>query len=104
VFSRRLIAKHEDEIARLPGFGLEVFMNNLMLAEDCTLAIVKWENVLNLQKTVKYGIWYGMIGEFRMLRQIAKTVTLVGTVSQIYALLLHANRDTAKTDVRSVAH
>ncbi|MGH6877686.1 MAG: glycosyltransferase family 2 protein [Rhizomicrobium sp.] len=90
VFGRDLVAGREDQIALLPGFGLEVFMNDLLLAQNRTLAIVRWENVFNPLKTMKYGIWQGMIGEIRMLMQIVETVSLIGTFGQIYALRVRA--------------
>jgi hypothetical protein len=85
-FARNLVAGREDRIALLPGFGLEVFINDLLLAQGHTLTVVEWDNVISPLKTAKYGMWQGMIGEARMLLQIVETASLAGTLGQIYAL------------------
>lgn len=86
VLRRDLLVRHLDAIARLPGFGLESYLNELLIRRRARIEIVWWEGVGHTNKTMKYGIWKGVSGEVRMLMNIAETISLAGTAHQIAAM------------------
>jgi hypothetical protein len=86
VLRRHLMVEHLDDIAQLPGFGLETYLNELLIEQKARIEVVRWEGVGHTYKTRKYGIWKGIAGETRMLMNIAATTSLVGTAHQISAM------------------
>jgi hypothetical protein len=87
VFPRDLIAESLAEIETLAGFGLEVHLNQLLTQRRCRLSVVPWNDVQSPYKSVKYGFWAGAAAEIRMLGDIAQTVPLAESASQIGAML-----------------
>jgi glycosyltransferase involved in cell wall biosynthesis len=86
VLARALIAGHLDTIAGLPGFGLETYLNSLVIKSRARVRVVKWQSVGHTYKIRKYGIWKGFLGEIRMLMNIVETLSLIRTGRQILAL------------------
>ena len=87
VLHREMIAGNLEEIEALPGFGLEVYMNNLVTNLGSRIKVVPWNDVRSPYKSTKYGFWIGATAEVRMLRNIAQTITLSESASQINAML-----------------
>lgn len=87
VMPREAIESHISTIAGLSGFGLESFLNDLLIANKARLKIVWWPKVGHTYKMTKYGKWKGFLGEVRMIANILETVSLIGTAHQI--ILLH---------------
>lgn len=86
VFPKKLLENHLEEILRLPRFGLESFMNKLIIAKKYRVKIVFWKNVTSPYKYKKEGLIKGMKSDFFMIVDILKTVSLFGIVRQIYKL------------------
>ena len=82
-----IVAEHLDAIKKLPGFGLEVYLNDLILKSRSRIKVVDWNAVDSPYKVRKYGIWKGLLGEVRMLMNIAETVSLARSGFQIVAML-----------------
>ena len=76
-----------EAMEALPGFGLEVYMNGLVVMRRSRIKVVQWDNVISPYKRNKYGLWKGMIGEMRMLTNIAQTISPSGSALQISAML-----------------
>jgi glycosyltransferase involved in cell wall biosynthesis len=87
VLSRALVEPHMAEIAHLPSFGLELYMNQLHLDNGGRLSVARWKHVSHTYKIRKYGVLRGILGEARMLMNILETIALIGTGSQIAAML-----------------
>jgi glycosyltransferase involved in cell wall biosynthesis len=87
VLCRDLLAGHLEEIAHLPGFGLESYINKVLINRDSRIKIVCWKQVGHTYKARKYGIWKGIAGEARMLMNIVETISLSGTANQILLML-----------------
>jgi hypothetical protein len=87
VFPRDLIADSLAEIENLAGFGLEVYLNQLLTQRRCRLRVVPWNDVQSPYKSIKYGFWAGAAAEIRMLGNIAQTIPLSESASQISAML-----------------
>ena len=86
VFPRSLLEPHLDAIERLPGFGLESYMNTLLLNNKARIKVVWWPAVASPYKARKHGFWKGIAGEMRMLMNIVETVSLAHTGYQIIAM------------------
>lgn len=86
VFPKKLLENHLDEILKLARFGLESFMNKLIIKDKYRIKIIYWKNVSSPYKYTKDGLWKGIKGDFFMILDILKTVSLFGIVRQIYKL------------------
>jgi glycosyltransferase involved in cell wall biosynthesis len=87
VIRRDLLAGHLDAIGHLPGFGLESYLNRVLIRQKSRVKVIWWEHVGHTYKARKYGIWKGIAGEARMLMNIVETISLSGTAHQIIAML-----------------
>ncbi|MFA6158819.1 MAG: glycosyltransferase family 2 protein [Candidatus Paceibacterota bacterium] len=83
VMRRDFVAGHTDEILALPRFGLEVFMNSLVVARRMSIAIVAWPNVESPFKSKKQGVIKGALGDAKMMVDIFRTINVFGLARQI---------------------
>ncbi len=96
VIPNRLFAGSEKEIAQLPRFGFEVFLNELLIATESSIAIVRWPRVASPSKAAKRGLVAGVLADVSMIRDIFRTIGLVECLSQIMMLrrLMRTERQT----------
>ena len=87
VIPRDLLGTKIAEIRALPGFGLEVYMNSLIIEKKLRLQVVYWDSVVSPRKSVKVGFWKGVLGDISMIQQIFKTVGLMTVLRQNYQLI-----------------
>ena len=87
---RSLISDHVGPIARLPGFGIETYLNNLMIRERARIRVVRWPTVGHTRKVYKRGLWQGLIDEIRMLMNIMQTASPIRTGLQVVAMVWRA--------------
>ncbi len=87
VYPKSFLEPHLDEIRRLSKFGIEVFMNHLIIQQKIPIIVVFLPGVVSPLKYHKSGYFSGSIGELKMVRDILKTVSLFEFVSQIYHLM-----------------
>jgi glycosyltransferase involved in cell wall biosynthesis len=87
VLNRDIFAGQLEKIEALPGFGLEVYMNELVVMRRHRIKVVPWDDVSSPYKSRKYGFWKGMLADIGMLVDIAQTVSPAGSASQISAML-----------------
>ena len=83
---RRILDDDLDKIATLPKFGLEVFLNDIIIREKLRIKIVDWPKVESPFKSNKYGWWVGLKGDFFMIFDIIKTVSVFRILYQIIKL------------------
>lgn len=76
VFSKELVQSHLEKIQKLPHFGLEVFLNELIIKNKCRVKIVFWPQVITPLKFKKRSFWTGIKDEILMNRDIFKVVSL----------------------------
>jgi glycosyltransferase involved in cell wall biosynthesis len=94
VVKRELLAEVLKEIHGLPRFGIEVFMNNLIITRKLSLAVVHWPHVTQTKKTEKLGYWNGIRGEWRMITDLLKVTYPLAPISQTIRLFfLRADHD-----------
>ncbi|HEX9503672.1 MAG TPA: glycosyltransferase family 2 protein [Patescibacteria group bacterium] len=77
VFLKKLIQGHLNEIPKLRAFGLEVFLNRLIIKNKYRIKIVPMMNVISPLKYKKSGFMAGVKGDFNMMRDIFKTVSVL---------------------------
>jgi len=87
VFPKKMLKDNLEKIRSLPGFGLEIFINNVIIANKYRIKIVKWNNVDSPYKHKKHGFWIGIKGEFKMYKHIFKTAGILGPIYQIIKML-----------------
>jgi len=88
VYPKRLLGDNIEKLRRLPNFGIEVFMNGLIISQQLPIAIVFLPNVISPLKYHKEGLLTGFLGDLGMVRDILRTITLAQFFSQISHLLL----------------
>jgi glycosyltransferase involved in cell wall biosynthesis len=86
VLPKSIVVPHLDQIVSLSRFGFEVFLNRLIIKNNCRVKIVNWPNVDSPYKATKVGFWEGIRGEIYMLLDIFKTISLFGPLYQIFKL------------------
>lgn len=85
VMRREMLLPYLDRMAALRGFGLEVFLNRLWMAERVRLAVVGLA-AASPSKAAKQGLLRGCGADIGMLRDIMATIGLVPALRQIVAL------------------
>ena len=93
VFPRKLVADKIDEIKKLPRFGLEVFLNNLIIEHRCVVKTVYWKTVAHTKKNIKRGFFSSIVADVKMARDILQTVSLPRIAMQHVALIKQSTRN-----------
>jgi glycosyltransferase involved in cell wall biosynthesis len=83
VFSKIFLEGHLEEIKKLPRFGLESFMNRLIIRNNLRIKVVFWPNVESPWKYKKVGFWRGIWGEIKMNLDILRTISIFEVFYQI---------------------
>lgn len=83
---RKLILDHAHHLPSLPGFGLEVFMNRILIKNNCRIKVVKWQKVHSPYKRGGYGIIKNIKGNIHMGIQVLKTISIFEASSQVYKM------------------
>jgi glycosyltransferase involved in cell wall biosynthesis len=87
VIPASLLRDAVEQMQRLPRWGGEAFMNELIIQRKLRLAVVYWPNVVNVRKYTKLGRWRGMLSEISMMRDAVNVLSLGGVLRQNLALL-----------------
>jgi len=86
VIPAALLSDAIEAMQRLPRWGGEAFMNELIIRRKLRLAVVYWPNVVNVRKYTKLGRWRGMLSELSMMRDAVNVLSLGGVFRQNLAL------------------
>jgi len=82
VFHKKIIPDLKV-LSHLPKYGLEVFINNIIIKNKLKLKIVNWGTVVAIRKSQKIGWWYGTYEEMKMTSQVVSTIPLSKLLLQI---------------------
>jgi glycosyltransferase involved in cell wall biosynthesis len=85
VFDKHLIGDLE-QLRHISGYGLEVFLNNIVVNHHLRLKVVDWPNVAITLKQQKLGWWRGTIADMRMIRQVVSVSGTWQTLRQIFRM------------------
>ncbi|MFZ2205141.1 MAG: glycosyltransferase family 2 protein [Candidatus Magasanikiibacteriota bacterium] len=83
VFKKSLIQNHLEEIACLPRFSLETFLNKIFIKNKTRIKIVFWDNVRSPLKSKKFGFIEGTKREISMFSNILKTASIFEILNQL---------------------
>ena len=75
-----------EDILKLPKFGLEVFINNIIIKRQYRIKIVNWPNVESPLKFKKYGWYMGIKGDIFMIFDIINTISPFRILYQIISM------------------
>lgn len=75
IFPKKILLPKIDDTFNLPSFALEVFLNRLIIENNCRLATVRFENAENDFKWSKTKFWQGIKGELAMWKDIFKIIS-----------------------------
>ncbi|MES2945687.1 MAG: glycosyltransferase family 2 protein [Pseudomonadota bacterium] len=100
VIPHDLLSGQLATMKRLPGFGIEVFMNRQIIARKLQIAVIDWAGVSQSRKTEKMGYAKGIWAEFRMVAHLLRTATPVTLLGQMLRMLFLRKRrgDQTKAD------
>jgi len=87
VFPKKLVENRLEGIKKIKGYGLEVYLNKLLIKNNYKIKVVEWENVLSPWKYKKVGLISGIIGEIKMSLQILKTISIFEVIYQIKKMI-----------------
>lgn len=82
-----LVKPYAERMARLPRWGGEVFINNLITREKLAIAVVNWPGVFNIRKAQKVGAWRGLMAELSMTADVFRVLSPSMVVRQNLAML-----------------
>ena len=85
VMRREMLLPWLNRMAGLKGFGLEVFLNRLWIADRARVAVVGLA-AISPSKAAKQGLLRGIAGDVGMMRDIFGTIGAVAALRQIMAL------------------
>lgn len=86
VIEREVLASKISELRKLPKFGLEVFMNRLLMDREARIAVVQWPEVVSPFKNAKVGWMRGLTADVKMITDMCRSVPPWGLASQIYKM------------------
>ena len=75
VLPKSLLSDVLHEIHKLPKFGIESYMNQLIIARRMRLAVVKWKEVTHMRKSEKYGFVKGTLGDLKMSLDVLRVLS-----------------------------
>lgn len=75
VIPKVLLADVLHEIHKLPKFGIESYMNQLIIRRHMRLAVVRWPTVTHMRKSEKYGFIKGTLGDLKMSLDVLRVLS-----------------------------
>lgn len=86
VFKKNMLDGHLENMRKLPGYGLESYMNDIIISKKLRISSVSWENVAQTTKARKIGRLSGFLGELKMIFQIIRLMKFRNVLRQIWTL------------------
>jgi glycosyltransferase involved in cell wall biosynthesis len=99
-----LMSQAVAAMQRLPRWGGEAFINELITRQRLSIAVVDWPSVFNVRKYKKVGRWRGLMAEFTMMGDALRVLSPWGVVRQNLALLRLVRRGRTPRLEGYVAH
>ncbi|MFI4934964.1 MAG: glycosyltransferase family 2 protein [Caulobacterales bacterium] len=91
VVSKRLLEGAVAAMERLPRWGGEAFINQIIIDHGCRIAVVKWPRVFNIRKFRKAGLVRGTLAEASMILDAVTVLSPWGVFQQNAKLLALVN-------------
>ena len=87
VLPKSLLADVLEKIDALPRFGIESYMNRLIIRQGMRLAVVRWAGVTHMRKAQKYGIIRGTLSDLGMAFDVLRVLSPIAIISMNRAML-----------------
>jgi hypothetical protein len=87
VLPKRIVAACLAEIDKLPGFGIEAYINERIIGEQLSIAVVAFDNVINTRKAVKVGRWRGALADWATALDVLRVLSPLEVVRQNHRML-----------------
>lgn len=87
VIPHSLLADVLDKIDKLPEFGIESYMNQLIIERHMRMAVVKWAEVTHMRKAQKYGWVRGTLSDLGMAVDVLRLVSPWAVIKMNHAML-----------------
>jgi glycosyltransferase involved in cell wall biosynthesis len=87
VLPKSLLSEVLHEINKLPKFGIESYMNKLIIERRMRVAVVKWAEVTHMRKADKYGFVKGTLGDLKMSLDVLRVLSPWAVIKMNRALL-----------------
>jgi hypothetical protein len=87
VIAKGIVAPYLSEIDKLPSFGIEAFINECIIGEQLSIAVVAFDNVINTRKAVKVGRWKGTLADWTTALDVLRVLSPLEVVRQNYRML-----------------
>jgi len=100
VVPKRIVAESLSAIEKLPRFGIEAYMNERVIKERLTIAIVWFENVINTRKAEKMGWWRGTFADWKTALDVLKVLSPLEVVRQNYRMLALSRPNARASPIR----
>jgi len=81
-FHRSLLEK--EDMSKINGYGFEPFMNKKIIKNKLRIAVVKWDNVINLRKSKKAGFFKGVWQDYIAVWHTARVSGIFGMLRQMF--------------------
>ena len=85
VYNKHILDDHLKTMETLPKFGMETFLNSIIIKNKIPIHVVFWKNVESPYKAKKLGkkaLLDGFLCEVDMIRDIVKVTGIFGVVNQ----------------------
>lgn len=86
VFHRSILDGYIEEIPKLSRFGVETFLNSIVMEKKYSLAIIFWPDVVSPFKISKWGLSAGIAGEVKMVVDICRVMPLHRVLYMFYQM------------------
>jgi glycosyltransferase involved in cell wall biosynthesis len=87
VIPRGLLSDVLHVIDTLPRFGIESYMNSLIIDRKLRIEVVRWPLVTHMRKSEKYGWIRGTLADMGMTYDVLKVLSPIGVIRQNRRLL-----------------
>jgi glycosyltransferase involved in cell wall biosynthesis len=87
VFHKKILEDQYENLMKLPGFGIETFLNQIIVKNNFRIKVVHWSNVESPEKFKKYGLKFGITSEIGMFIDIFKTASVFEVIYRIIKML-----------------
>jgi glycosyltransferase involved in cell wall biosynthesis len=98
VLPRVIFEDNFTGLSQIRSYGLEVFLNRIIIGRKFRILTVKMNNVKNTMKWEKGNFWKGVKSEFFMWCDLFKTVSFFEFVSQHFKMRKLLIKENAKKD------
>lgn len=100
VIAKKVFDGQFDAIKKLPSYGLEVFMNRLIIQDNQRIQIIPFDDVVSPRKYAKIGFWTGRYADMLMIKQILRVITVFEVMDQYLKMMRLSSHSSSREGIR----